>query len=215
MPRIQYRNSKGTIIPGVTTVISGNLGWATQGLMYWAWKQGTEGKHFRDVADAAAQVGTIAHKMVECDLRGIELDLGIFPPDLAEQAMVAFSAWLEWKEHVNFELISAETSLISEKLQIGGTFDAAMIKRVRSIMDIKTTNEIRESHIIQNCVYGHIWNENFPDTPIEAYYLLKLGKTGPSFGYHYWGTDHPVVADSLTAFKSLRRLHCLKKRIKV
>ena len=70
MPTADYKNAKGVRIPGNTTVINGNLGWSKNGLMYWAWEQGRNGKDFRQSRDDAADAGTLAHALIEADIKG-------------------------------------------------------------------------------------------------------------------------------------------------
>jgi hypothetical protein len=45
MPLYIYKTKDGLRVPGVTTVIGGNLGWNKQALMYWAWNEGIEGRN--------------------------------------------------------------------------------------------------------------------------------------------------------------------------
>lgn len=206
-----YKNSQGLRVPGVTTVISGNLGWNKQALMHWANQQGLDGKNHRDVSQAAADIGTIAHAMVEADLKGTrwqEIVTGLenVSSEQIGKAENAFTAWLEWKELVNFELLQSEQSLVSDKYNYGGTIDVAVVKKTTSIVDLKTSNDVYADHRIQIAAYGRLWDENFPDQPIQAYYLLRLGKDG-SFAYHYW----PELDNAWEAFRSLLSLHTLKK----
>lgn len=210
MPAHIYKNSKGERIPGVTTIISGNLGWNKQALMAWANAQGLEGRHHRDVSQIAADIGTIAHAMVEGDLKGKPwqelINIQGITDEMIEKAENAFLSWLEWKELVNFELLKSEESLVSEVYGFGGTVDIAAIKNAVSIVDIKTSNDVYADHRIQIAAYGKLWNENYPDKPVQAYYLLRLGKDG-SFAYHYW----PELENAWEAFKCLLTLHNLKK----
>ena len=74
MPANIYKNKAGERIPGVTTVIGSNLGWSKGGLMHWAWEQGINGLDYRETRDAAANTGTIAHKMVEYEIKGKKFD---------------------------------------------------------------------------------------------------------------------------------------------
>lgn len=212
MPAHIYRNSAGKRVPGVTTVISGNLGWNKQALMAWANAQGLEGRHHRDVSQAAADIGTIAHAMVEGHLKGKAwqeiVGHATVPPESMEKAENAFNAFIEWKELVNFELLNSEISLVSEQYNFGGTIDVAAIQNKISIVDLKTSNDIYADHRIQIAAYGKLWNENFPDKQVQAYYILRLGKDG-SFAYYYW----PELDQAWEAFKCLLILHNLKKAV--
>ena len=63
MPTSDYRDSKGTRLPGTTTII--NRYKDAGGLIHWAWDQGRQGLDFRQTRDKAAEAGTITHDMIE------------------------------------------------------------------------------------------------------------------------------------------------------
>jgi len=210
MPTHPYKNKAGERVPGVTTVIGGNLGWNKQALMYWANQVGLDGKNHRDVSEKAANIGTLAHAMIEADLKGQEFDISKYDRDMVDKAETAYLAWLEWKGLVKFSLLESEKPLVSERYQFGGTLDIAAIKMVTAIVDLKTSNAVYPDHQIQVAAYGQLWNENYPDNPIGAYYILQLGKEDGSFHYHYW----PSLEKPWEAFKALLILHKLKKEIK-
>jgi len=210
MPQNIYKTKDGKRVPGVTTVIGSNLGWNKGALMYWAWNEGIEGRNYRDTSSRAADIGTIAHAMVEADLKGLEFDRTKYDKILVDKAETAYIAWLQWKELVNFELLASEKLLVSERYRFGGQIDIAVIKKVPAIVDIKTSNAVYADHKIQIAAYGHLWNEHHPDQTIRAFYLLQLGKEDGSFSYHYW----PSMPKSWQAFKKLLELHNLQKELK-
>jgi len=207
-----YKNAEGKRVPGVTTVISGNLGWNKQALMYWANSVGLDGRSHREVSEDAADIGTIAHAMVEGELKGKDwqelVSLTGTTQEQTDQAENAYLAWREWADTVNFELITAEHTLVSEEHQFGGQIDVAAVKNTTSIVDLKTSKDVYADHKIQIAAYGQLWNENYPDNPIRSYYILRIGKDG-SFSYHYW----PDLSKEWEVFKLLRQLHGMKKEI--
>jgi len=211
MPAIKYKLSDGTPVSGVTTIISGNIGWNGRVLMYWAWNEGKEGRDYKETSKAACEAGTIAHAMIESDLKG---NLYVLPigtsQEIIDKAKIAFIAWLAWKKLVDFTLIASEKSLVSEKLKFGGTIDVAAIKQSTCILDLKTSNATYVEHLVQISAYGQLWNENNPENPVKAYYLLRLGKEDGSFHYSYW----PELAEAWEAFKHALELHNLHKIIK-
>jgi len=207
MPAIIYRLANGDRVPGTTTVIGQNLGWNKQPLMHWANQMGLDGKSHREVAEKAADAGTLAHAMVEADLKGKPFPEGEVDINTRDKAETAYLAWLEWKELVGFELIASELSLVSEEHKVGGTIDVAAIKRVPCILDLKTSNAIYPDHWIQCASYGHIYSENYPGKPIQAYYILQLSKETGGFSYHY----RPELENEWTVFKHLLEIHRLKK----
>ena len=75
MPTIPYKNAAGQRISGVTTIIGTNLGWNKEPLMYWANRIGREtGLGHREVSKLAADSGTVCHEMIDCEIKGRELD---------------------------------------------------------------------------------------------------------------------------------------------
>ena len=209
MPTQIYKTKDGKRVTGVTTIISGNLGWSKNALMYWAWNEGIEGRNYRDTSQKAADIGTIAHAMIEADLKGRKYDSSIIPADMLNKAENAYLAWLEWKDIVGFDLLGSELALVSEEYHYGGCLDIAAIKKVPCIVDLKTSGGVYGDHLIQIAAYGNLYNEHHPDAPIQGYYLLRLGKEDASFHYHYW----PTLPEAWEAFKCLLTLHQLKSMI--
>jgi hypothetical protein len=226
MPRYIYRNSEGVILPGVTTVID-NLGWNRRALMHWAWKMGWDQRDYREEKKAAANIGTVAHKLIEIDVtQGIVIkdDLDMlkvqYGPEIVEQAQVAFESWMRWRDSHEFVSVSAEESLVSESLQTGGTLDHRMVMAIAhiqgrmSILDVKVTSGLYLEHIIQVATYAFMRNENFPDEPVVELHWLKLGKGEPSFAHEWMPYDCDKVKYAIEVFRHLRAIHDLKKRMK-
>ena len=213
MPTQVYRNSRGERVPGVTTVIGSNLGWNARALMHWAWNEGMEGRDYRDTSKKAADVGTIAHAMIEAELKKRDwrelVSIDGITDEMISKAENAYLAWLEWAELVNFELIASELSLVHDELNYGGTIDIAMIKKTRCIVDIKTSNDVYPDHKIQLAAYGQLYNYNYPDDPVQAYYLLRLDKSDGGFTYYYW----PNLSSAWEVYKCLLKIHSLRKDV--
>jgi len=223
MARIIYRNKKGIILPSVTTVLN-NLGWKTRPLMIWAYNQGLQGLDMYDEQKTAAQIGTVAHKLIEIDcLKGCVVTQDIdtmmvqHGQDITDDALVAFESWQKWKKQQQFGVLGAEESMVSEELQVGGTpdlrldFTAAIVDGERSLVSLKVTKGWYEDHIVQEAAYAAIWNENNPDEPIEAIHWLILGKSEPSFSHHWLSADSEKIASALRTFKHLRAIHDERK----
>jgi len=213
MPANIYKSKEGKRVPGVTTVIGQNLGWNKQALMWWANQVGLDGMSHRDASQQAADIGTIAHAMVEAELKGKKyedmVNLKGVTKEQLDQAENSYLAWLEWAETVNFKLLKSEHTLVSEKYQFGGQIDVAAIKKQTCIIDLKTSKDVYPDMKIQLSAYGQLWVENYPDDPVKAYYLLRIGKDG-GFSYHYW----PDLSSAWEAFLCLRRLHDIQKKLK-
>ena len=213
MPTQDYRNAKGERVPGNTTVIGSNLGWSKQGLMYWAWQQGKDGKDFRQTRDDAADAGTLCHAMIEDDIKGTREapKLGKLSDEIIAKAETGFLNYLEWKQGIRLELITMEVPLLSEKYQYGTTVDiiAKANNRV-CIVECKTSNSVYEDYLIQLSAQKAAWNENHADSKIEGMHLLKVNKETAAFTHHFWGE----LPGCFEAFLDLRDLHDRKKQIK-
>ncbi len=186
MPAIKYQLKDKTIVIGVTTAISNNLAWNKGNLMGWAYNQGKAGLPLRD--QDALDIGTIAHKWVESDIKGKEFKMPDISDEMKGKIENSFLAYLEWKDQVHFKLIKSELPLVSEEHRFGGTIDIiGEINGQQAIIDIKTSKEIYIDHRIQVSAYKKLYNENFdsPLTTISMVYILKLGKIDGGFSYHY------------------------------
>ena len=68
MPRIIYKNHRGTRLPSVTTIIGRFK--ESGGLLYWANQQGLEGKTLDEARVEVTTPGTLAHRAVEDHING-------------------------------------------------------------------------------------------------------------------------------------------------
>src|SRR3989337_393527 len=91
MPTAPYKNSKGERLSGGTTIIGGNCGWKGPGLMIWKENQCIDAainlyyelgegvsldkfssklrEKIKEKGEEAPTAGTIAHNLIECDLK--------------------------------------------------------------------------------------------------------------------------------------------------
>jgi len=213
MPTIPYKNSKGERLPGVTTIL-GDLGWNKRQLMHWAWKEGCEGRDYKDTSTKAADAGTIAHALIEANIKGILYPVEEYDKPLVEKAETAFLNFLQWKDNVKFEVIDTEPHLISEVFRFGGTPDCiARINGKIALFDWKSGNAIYEDMIIQLGAYRMLWNENYPGSYIEdGVHILRIDKDYASFTHKYLGLSELDMA--WEAFLSLLKIHSLHKELK-
>lgn len=208
-PKAGYRLADGTKVPGVTTVI-GQLGWNKNQLLWWAWSEGQAGRDFRDTSGKAADIGTCAHYMVECDVLGVDADLSGFEPDTVEKARPAFAAWAQWAKQTNCTIVATEAQLVSEQHRYGGTIDAiASLGGELVVLDFKTSKSVYPDHLIQLAAYRELWNECHPNEPVSARaMLLRIGKDG-AFAAH--GYTEAQLAWGWRAFLLARGLYDCKK----
>lgn len=208
-PKLGYFLDDGTKVPGVTTVLSRFK--ESGGLIHWAWNEGMEGRDYRETRDAAANAGTIAHALVECDIRAKAFDPSGHQTEALEKAYMAFAAYLEWKEQTNLKPVASEVALISEKHRFGGTLDAMLVNGKLSLGDVKTSAGIYQEYLYQLAAYGIVWEENNPDRPIEGgYHLLRFSKQEGDFHHHYFGD----LSEARRGFLLMLELYEIDKRLK-
>jgi len=209
VPPKDYRLEDNTPVDGVTKIIGAQLAWNKYQLQYWYWKQGRDGKEFRETLDAAADLGTLVHTWIEAEMRGKPTPtIPTEHKDKAESAMLGF---FEWRDAFKLESTGSEVSLVSEWHCFGGTIDyPCLLNGRRVILDLKTSKNVYPDHRIQLAAYGRLWAENNPTDPPTGYHLLRVGKEDGGFSHHYW----PSLADEWEAFLLLLKLHGLQKRIK-
>lgn len=201
-----YFLADGTKVPSVTTVLSRFK--ESGGLIHWAWKLGCEGKDYRQVRDTAASIGTIAHEMVECDIRGREFDASQYDAALVAKARNSFEAFLEWRGAVNLIPAETEIRLVSEKHRYGGTPDVFFVHGKRTLGDWKSSDKIYPEYMVQLAAYRELWNETHPNDLCEpGGHLLRFDKTHGDFHHHFWRD----LDEAWEAFKHMRALYDLMK----
>jgi len=216
----RYRNTANKIVPSVTTIIGGNLGWNKGVLLGWTKKMMRQGIDPDKVRDSAANVGTLAHSLIEeyitetvPHLEVVPVDRDQYSPAHMELATNAFNAFLEWSETWEIDFLSddvrSEERLVSEWYQFGGTLDfIAPVKGELSLIDFKSSNGLYVEHRIQLAAYQYLRKEVY--NQILPTHLLQLGKDEPTFHHH----SFPNLDKEFEAFKHLVELHALHKELK-
>jgi hypothetical protein len=183
-PKKGYFNAAGLPIPG-TGDINGRY-MNRERLLYWAFNRGKQGLP-KLYDNSALDIGTCVHTMAELDLAGrsqadIDFYLGATLTDTeeCEKATASFKAFRAWRSQFHVDAYKQEISLVSEKLQYGGTLDTiAFIRSGKGLLEFKTSAEVYEDHLMQMAAYGILWEENFPSEPLDAgYHLILLPKDG-------------------------------------
>lgn len=211
MPTIPYKNAVGQRVSGVTTIISGNLGWNKQALMYWAWNEGMDGRDFRQSRDKAADAGTIGHYLIDCHVHNREPETKAFDPALLDLAETCLLNFITWADMFAFHPLETEIHLVSEKHQYGATPDCvALVNGKLSLLDWKTGNGVYADHLIQLAAYKAAWEEVNSNRPlIGGFHLLRIGKEDASFHHHHWA----AIPEAWIAFQHLLELNRLKKKL--
>ena len=168
---ITYKDSEGNKLAGTTTVL-GIL--AKPALYGWYYKMGKAGENPYAKKDAAANIGTIAHEMIMCHLRGWELDPSNLIPDAVSTAENCVLSYYEW-EPKDLEPILIEEPLIS-KLGYGGTIDLyAKTNGQKWLIDFKTSSGIYQDMAYQVAAYRNLLIEN--GHPVDKTIILNIGKS--------------------------------------
>lgn len=170
-----YKLTNGSRVPGVTT-ITGQLGWNTNVLCRWANKMGLKGIDTIKYVDDKANIGTLAHKMVECYLTGEELDSSDYSRNQIDQAENSLLSFLEWEKTHKIKVKHHELKLVSEKLGFGGTLDLhAIVDKIFEIDDLKTGSGIYAEHFIQVAGYCILADEH--KLPYDQARIINIPRT--------------------------------------
>lgn len=207
----KYVNAAGQVVPGVTTILN-EIGWNKNALVAWARKLALQGIDPNKAKDTAAEIGTVAHRLIEAHIAGATPDLSDYSPQVIDTAETCLLAYFDWESRHPMQVVATECALVSEEGQYGGTIDrVAVIDGVMSILDFKSSNGLYPEHKIQIAAYGHLWNEVHPDQPIHAYHLLQLGKEDGSFHHHCWPATSETIQAAWKAFGCARQLYALRQ----
>lgn len=199
-PKEGYRLPDGTRIPGTTTIIGRFKD--SGGLMQWAFNQGRNGAPtLYAEAEKAADIGTLAHEMVEAHINGAPPEgvLADADPEKASKARNAFAQYVIWERQTRITLLSRyqEMQLVSEEYRFGGTPDAiGIIEDDLVLLDWKSSNAVYSDYLIQLAAYGHLIEHGVQMAtkkpldlpPLKGFYLLRFSKDFPDFEYRHFGS---------------------------
>jgi len=210
-----YKLDDGTVVPGVTTIID-QLGWNKNVLIAWARRTALEGKDPDKVKQQAADIGTIAHAMIEAFLKmtGMEF-LSEYAPADVEKATMAFESFRDWWGKQSLAYVSSELQLVNKVYEYGGTVDmvAREGENVYHLIDFKTSSGIYDEYIVQVAAYAALCNMTSKDgSEISKCHIIKMSKEDGSLQQYTlsdqqieWGWD---------VFKHALALYNLKKTMK-
>ena len=202
-----YKNKENKRLCGVTTII-GLLN--KPQLVAWANRLGLDGIETGKYVDDLANVGTLAHAMVFAHLSNEKLNLDNYSKndiDRAENAMISF---LEWSKDKNIKVILAETPLVSETMQVGGTPDLyAEVNGEKVLIDFKTGKAIYDEHFIQVAAYRMLLEEI--GHKVDKAIIVRIGRDETE------GFETRTITNFTTheqIFKHLLVIHKLRKETK-
>lgn len=185
------------IVPGVTTVLN-VLNKAA--LVPWANNLGLQGINVRNYVDTLATVGTYAHEMILCHLKGEKFDPKDRPADLVDKAENCFLSYLAWEKGHEIIPILCEIPLVSEKWQYGGTIDFyGSIDGIMTLKDFKTGKAIYDEYLYQVAAYRMLLEE--AGRKVDAVGILQIGRDETE------GFSERVITDCRREWEIFK--HCL------
>jgi hypothetical protein len=202
----RYYTLDKQLCPGVTTVL-GLL--AKPALIKWANNLGLQGIDSSKYVDAAAQIGTCAHLLVQSHLAKETPDLSQFSPDTISQAENSLISFFEWEKAHKIKPVLLEKSLVSERYRYGGSLDIyAEIDGQMWLCDIKTGKGIYDEMACQLAAYRQLLMEH--DYQVHGCRIIRIGRDATE------GFEDRVYAGSFLdkqweIFKRLLEIHWLKK----
>ena len=158
-----YVNDKR--VRSVTTMINDHLGWNKQALIGWTRKQCLDGADSSKVLREAGKIGTLAHKMIECNITNTAFkDLSKYTPQEiyhAKKALYGFVNWKQDKRVISEHFKETEIKMVSKKYKFGGTCDGiVLINDTLHLVDFKTSSGVYNEYIIQLAAYRQMWKEH-------------------------------------------------------
>jgi hypothetical protein len=172
---IQYKLADGSPVAGVTT-ITGMINSPDKQarLMYWAWNLGRQGLDYREVRDGAADVGTLAHYLIMCHLKGETPDTSEYSPADVQKATNSLAKFKNWLKEHPVKPVMIEEPLISEEFKYGGTLDLfAELGGEFVLVDFKTGKAIYDEMYFQLAAYQKLLEEQ--GWPVANSRILRIG----------------------------------------
>lgn len=177
-PHQKYHLSDGTQVPGGSTICK--IGDDAGALIHWAWDLGKRGLDYRKERDKAADIGTLAHFMIECMLTEKVADLSDYDEADIAKALVCYTKFLDWWELQNLKVVATEIQLVNEEFRYGGTIDLIAVDDDGDhvLLDFKTSKKISESYWRQCAGYAQLWNVNkkYGEDWITNHAIVRIGK---------------------------------------
>ena len=201
-----YKSGSGKRVPSVTTIL-GVLG--KPALIHWAWQCGIDGLDYRGVRDNAADIGTLAHYLILCHLKGLKPDTSEYSAQDIDQAETCLIKYWAWEKENQIEPILVEEPFVSEKYGFGGTIDClAKMGDDLVLVDHKTGKAIYSDMFFQLAAYQALLSEAGYD--IANARILRIGRNDTE------GFEQKIMVDlskQWQIFLYCLRIYNLKKEV--
>ena len=167
-----YKLSDGSRVPSVTTIL-GILN--KPALLDWAWRCGCDGLDYKAVRDQAADIGTLAHYLILCYLKGETPDTSEYSAQDITQAETCLIKYWDWEKENPIEPVLVEEVLVSERYGFGGTIDClAKLNGELILIDHKTGKGIYPEMFYQLAAYRALLDEH--GHHIASARILRIGR---------------------------------------
>lgn len=147
------------------------------------------------MSKAGKQAGTDTHNAIQQYIENGIAKIESAYPDEVSNALNSFILFR--KENPDILLSLSEVALTSEKYKYNGTIDAP---HPPMLGDWKTSNckdkdkpDIYPEYKTQVAGYVYLWNENYPEKPIENAYIVALAKD--KVAYNLYKMDRYEIED--------------------
>ena len=149
-----YKDSQGTRVPGVTTII-GLLN--KPALIPWANKMGLQGIDTTRYVDHLARAGTLAHHLILCHYKGEVPDMSDFTENQIELAGNSLMSYQAWESQHTIKPILIEVPLVSDTFKYGGTPDLyCELDGELTLLDFKTSKALYPEVMYQMAGYRNL-----------------------------------------------------------
>jgi len=179
-PHQKYFLADGTQVVGGSTICK--IGEDAGGLIHWAWDLGKQGKDYRKERDNAADIGTIAHFLIECYLTNQVADLEDYSQADIDKALNCYNKFVDWWDSQDLEVVATEIQMVNEEFRYGGTIDLIAKNKDGQyiLVDFKTSKKIGEPYWRQCAGYAQLWNscitDAFKHSKITNHAIVRIGK---------------------------------------
>jgi len=167
-----YKSKDGTRLPSVTTIL-GVL--EKPGLHYWIAEVTRQGEDWTKVRDAAGGIGTLAHYLILCHLKGDAPDTSEYSAQDIDQAETCLIKFWDWEKVHKIEPALVERPLVSALYGFGGTMDFyGAVDGQATLVDFKTGKALYDEYFAQLAAYRQLLLEAGLKT--EAARILRIGR---------------------------------------